>query len=281
PRRGIVKARHKIIRATRRGFTLIELLVVIAIIAILAALLLPSLSRAKKSAQSVACKSNLRQFGLSLNLFVTDYQHYPVFNGESVTDPELQPWSLALAPYGLQRLAGAPLPPAAVTSYYPITGNRELGIWRCPSAWFPTHDVGDARPNYGYNDSGIITREFPLGLGLGRKLVSLTSTEIMTVREQDVLVPANMIAFGDAAYRVALKRLDFGWGNFGRGFDYDGAFGAPTIVRDANRLAEERHRGRWNLAFCDGHVEGPRLGSRRAWAFPHARWTCACQSRFP
>src|SRR5512135_292296 len=51
------------------GFTLIELLVVIAIIAILAALLLPNLKHAKALALSTACKSNLRQLGLGLNLY--------------------------------------------------------------------------------------------------------------------------------------------------------------------------------------------------------------------
>ena len=68
-----------------------------------------------------------------------------------------------------------------------------------------------------------------------------------------------VIAFGDSAYRASPKRLDFAWADFGRGFDYDAGFGAPTIVRDANRLAAERHSGKWNLAFFDGHVEGPRL----------------------
>ena len=99
-----------------RGFTLIELLVVIAIIALLMGILMPALQRARKQAQGVICKSNLRQVGLGANLYAEEYDQ---FVPRGLAGGTGRAWFQLFMPFLAQK---------------PINNDyRTVDIYRCPA----------------------------------------------------------------------------------------------------------------------------------------------------
>ena len=99
-------------RRSRRGFTLVELLVVIGIIALLISILLPALGKARKSAQTVQCLSNLKQLGLSMSIYAAENQSAilgsGVTSGRSVFNSD---FSAELVADGNDSMRGMPIHP--------------------------------------------------------------------------------------------------------------------------------------------------------------------------
>lgn len=129
------------------GFTLIELLVVIAIIAILAAMLLPALSRARDKAQRAACLSNLKQWGLADSMYLDDSNQnfpFPRYQDYAGTADQDNPVWLSIPSYHNQQLGDDvwfnALPsyvankPMYVWSFNPTDFYQAKSIFTCPTA---------------------------------------------------------------------------------------------------------------------------------------------------
>jgi prepilin-type N-terminal cleavage/methylation domain-containing protein len=118
-----------------RGFTLIELLVVIAIIAVLAALLLPSLTRAKQKAQGVQCMNNHRQLAVAWRLYTEDNSDTLLHASGPYNDANNDPyaWCTGKLDYnGNNRSNWDPAADIMKSPMWPYCG-KQLNIWKCPS----------------------------------------------------------------------------------------------------------------------------------------------------
>ena len=275
-RRGAIRLREA---ASAAAFTLIELLVVIAIIAILAALLLPALNRAKAAAGSAVCRSNLHQWTLALNLYVKDYEVYPV-SGVAGTADALPP------PFGPQwhdRLAKylGPDWPKWDYSLERYEPNQRSSVGACPGYARLPGSFGLYFGAYAYNTVGTAYTLDPgygfIGAGPGNRILLTDLTPTTYVKESQVVSPSQMIAVGDATLEVwgpdvtvlpngsvaLLGEKCSGPDDLSGGMAWLMPMwveiGIPSpgghTFATQRALTRARHGGRLNIGFCDAHVE--------------------------
>jgi prepilin-type N-terminal cleavage/methylation domain-containing protein/prepilin-type processing-associated H-X9-DG protein len=247
------------LRFKSRGFTLIELLVVIAVVAMLAAMLLPALSKAKEQAHTVQCKNNLRQWGLALHLYLGDHQAYP------------GPWVLR----HLGKYVGEKYPAPALVDGVAVQ-RRLNSVYQCPGydrlpGSHNSMPVGSVA--YGYNMNGVGLGRFDMivtlsGLGLaGRKGTYSNEAPLdhhfPSVRESEVVNPANMIAMADSRL-LWLTYIGSGTGPSHKPLVSGSSFLEPlpitstpveTHIGLSEGVYQRRHGARFNTLFCDGHNE--------------------------
>jgi len=217
----------------RRGFTLIELLVVIAIIAILAAMLLPALARAKVKAQTNNCIGNLKQLEVCWMMYALDFSDKLLPNQANPANPP-PPTGATSWIVGSMKNVNDATNTALLRAGLLFQYNTAVGIYMCPaqkgSAQFPaitpvrSYSISDQMNG----DAAVNLPTYPVNRRLSDIRHPPPTLAATFICESDYSIDD-----GDFALEVTPPNTVYEWRN------------APSL----------RHQSGGTLAFADGHVE--------------------------
>jgi len=254
-------------RRKRHGFTLVELLVVIGIIAILISILLPSLTAAKRSGNTIKCLSNLRQVGQAFAMYAQEYKNvYPVavhdLTATHIKIGAERRWYDLLGEYVTNRKFATSTDIAKI--------RRQSVIWGCPEwskseEFNPTSTTDKLRPGYGMQYYPTYFQDFDLS-----NLAYVTAGRGKYIKADRWTKPDRRGLVADSITHILGTPAPgtFGPPPTGKWFPYDynfmttGAIPAGTFYVDAGRHGrrtmskEQSWRANCiNMLFCDGHAQ--------------------------
>jgi len=253
----------------RYGFTLIELLVVISIIALLMSVMMPALGRARKLAQSVTCKSQLKDIGVAFNMYTQEYKGNVVHTaGSSATDAAGR-WMKRLGEFMYQRnqnTSGDPYASAQQGGIY------DFDLFRCPVEAAKARKAGfnaDGLANmgntgvYGYN-------QFFTGYAFTAQSYSVipnnTKQDNAWRKFDDIVSPQTLPLFADTNSDDPLGTgMRGSWWLSAKGphpiayTEYNWNGGVANASKERDKWAPfgpaANHAGKSNYLMADGHAE--------------------------
>jgi prepilin-type processing-associated H-X9-DG protein/prepilin-type N-terminal cleavage/methylation domain-containing protein len=229
-------------RRRHTAFTLVELLVVIGIIAVLLALLLASLSRARAVAVRVACSAALRQYAVANQMYLNEFNgwYLPVKWGFNPNpQPPWNPPPAGLAPPTIETLHWVKNPALRRTMRLKLNQTRVPYGLICPRAPLAiagaNKDGYEVARSYGYNSTGIGWYSNPTIYYTGLKLRQVHS-------------PSTKLMFADATdWTINISASNR--------YDTLGEVWGPPVPVVQTGITAYRHERGANIAFFDGHVE--------------------------
>ncbi len=210
----------------RKKFTLIELLVVIAIIAILAAILLPSLNRAKMAARSIDCIGREKQIGAAFSMYGNDYNGFWPAPALSVINGF---WFIAIGPYFKYNIA----PGLASFPSTDAFSTARKTFFYCPEADF----AEDQYSMYGGKVKGYGMNRF---ISPSDKIPSWSDQMLACPRPAMVSSPSSRILIADTRDQQCLNGY---W-----------EFTQSSVLHTFYSFDRQKHKGGANIVYVDGHT---------------------------